>query len=56
MNNYVLKQNSTEAYWIKPVAMPNPFTVKRNNQRSFRDPGLSVTSKQWEPTSIIPEI
>lgn len=40
-------------YRVEPVAMPNPFTIKRNNQRSFR---FGMFSKQGKPTSIIPEI
>lgn len=43
-------------YWIEPVAMPNPFTIKGNNQRSLCNLRFRMFSKQGKPASIIPEI
>ena len=35
--------------------MPNPFTIKRNNQRSFTNRRLRMFCQQGKPTSIVPE-
>lgn len=43
-------------YWVEPVAMPNPFTIKGNNQRSLCNLRFRMFSKQGKPASIIPEI
>jgi len=43
-------------YRIKPVTMPNPFTIKRRDQRPFTNRWwLRVFNKQRKPTSIVPE-
>lgn len=43
-------------YRVEPVAMPNPFTIKGNNQRSLCNLRFGMFSKQGKPASIIPEI
>lgn len=47
---------SQKTYGVEPVTVPNPFTVERNNKAPFGNVGLRMFGKQWEPTSIIPEI
>ena len=47
---------SQKTYWVEPVTVPNPFTIERNNKTPFGNVGLRMFGKQWEPTSIIPEI
>ena len=39
-------QFSSETYWIQSVAVPNPLTIKRNNQRPFDDVALRIFCKQ----------
>jgi len=35
--------------------VPDPFTVKRNYQRPFKNLRLRMFGKQGKPTSIVPE-
>ncbi|MFS8010710.1 hypothetical protein Hanom_Chr14g01300211 [Helianthus anomalus] len=49
------KISVSKTYRVKPVTVPNPFTVKRNNQRPVCDPRLGVFSKQRKPAGIVPE-
>ena len=45
-----------DAYRVKAMAVPDPFTIKRDNQGSIHNRSLSVLCKKGKPTSFVPSI